>query len=452
MVIAHHALNTDLYQLTMSAAYFENKINYTSSFELFVRKFPENRSFMVAAGIEHCLEYLTEMTFTSEDIDYLKSLPGFEKVSEKFWNYLKNFKFTGDVEAVEEGTLFFPSEPILRITAPAIEAQIVETYLLSMFNFQTLIASKAARINIAANGKAVVDYGTRRAHSPLAGVLSARAAFIGGCAGTSNTLSGREYSLPVYGTMAHSWVMTHPSEKEAFDAYTAIFPENNVLLIDTYDTIEAAKLVARLPYKVAGVRLDSGNILELSKDVRHILDTNNKGDVKIVVSGDLNEYKIYDLLKNSAPIDVFGVGTELVTSKDAPALSGVYKLVQQEVNGKTIYKAKFSDEKQTYPAQKQVYRFTDSQNKFQYDIIALDGELDNTNSVKLLKNVVKRGKRIDNKPFNIADAQKLCLDALSKLPDNCKDLQEDSVYPVRISEGLEKLTNQVKRSVFSYVK
>lgn len=451
MVITHHALNTDLYQLTMSAAYFENNINHQSSFELFVRKLPENRSFLVAAGIEHCLDYLTGLSFSSEDICYLKSLPGFQNVSTAFWDYLENFKFTGDVESVEEGTIFFPNEPVIRVSAPAIEAQIAETYLLSMFNFQTLIASKAARINLAANEKAVVDYGTRRAHSPLAGVLAARAAYIGGCAGTSNTLAGREFNLPVYGTMAHSWVMSHKTEREAFDAYTTVFPENNVLLIDTYDTLKAAKLVSKLPYKVSGVRLDSGNLLELSKQVRVILDANGKNDVKIIVSGDLNEYKIADLLKKGAPIDIFGVGTELVTSKDAPALAGVYKLVQQDIDNNTVYKAKFSDDKQTYPAKKQVYRFTDSQNKFQYDIIALNEELDNTNSVKLLKNVVKSGKRIDNTPFNIANAQMHCLDSLSKIPDNCKDLQNNSVYPVKISDGLEKLMNQVKGSIFSNV-
>ncbi|MGD9580377.1 MAG: nicotinate phosphoribosyltransferase [Vampirovibrionia bacterium] len=451
MVIPHHTLNTDLYQLTMSAAYFEQNINHSSTFELFVRKFPENRSFMVASGIEHCLQYLTSLSFSSEDIAYLKSLECFNHVSSTFWDYLREFKFTGDVEAIEEGTIFFPGEPVLTVTAPAIEAQIVETYLLAMFNFQTLISTKAARINLAAQGKPVIDFGTRRAHSPLAGVLAARAAYIGGCSGTSNVLAGKEFGLPVSGTMAHSWVMSHKHEKDAFDAYSRIFPESNTLLIDTYDTVNAAKIVSELPYKVSGVRLDSGDLLALSKQVRYILDNKDRNDIKIVVSGDLNEYKIQELLENDAPIDIFGVGTELVTSKDAPALAGVYKLVQQNIDGKTIFKAKFSDDKQTYPAKKQVYRFTDSQNNFQYDIIALNGELDNTDSVKLLKPVMKAGKRIDDTTLNIAYAQNNCLNSLSKLPEYCKQLQNNSVYPVKISAGLEKLSNEVKKSAFSYV-
>ena len=451
MAITHRALSTDLYQLTMSAAYFENKCNHKSTFELFIRNMPENRSFLVAAGVQQCLEYLTTLKFLPDEIEYLKSLPAFKNISSEFFDYLKEFTFTGDVYAVEEGTVFFPNEPVIRITAPAIEAQIVETYLLSMFNFQTLIASKAARIKSVAKESQIVEFGTRRAHSPEAGLLAARAAFIGGCIGTSNTLAGMKYGIPVYGTMAHSWVMSFDSEEEAFNAYTNVFPDGNILLIDTYDTIEAAKKVARLPYKVSGVRLDSGNFELLSKEVRNILDNTDKTDVKILVSGDMNEYKIQKLLDLSSPIDIFGVGTELSTSKDAPAISGVYKLVEQEVNGKIYYKAKFSKDKTTYPAKKQVYRFVDNKGIFSRDIIALDGELDSESTCKLLKPAIFNGQLIDSFNLDINEAQKKCLQSIKNLPEAFKQLDNTANYIVNISNNLKNLTNEVKNSRFSYV-
>lgn len=444
-------LNTDLYQLTMAAAYFQNNHNCLSTFELFVRKLPANRSFLVAAGIEQCLDYLSSLKFSQEDIDYLKNLPQFKDVSPEFFEYLKDFRFTGDVYAVEEGTIFFPNEPVIRITAPAIEAQIVETYLLSMFNFQTLIASKASRITEVAAGHQIIEFGTRRAHSPVAGLLAARAAYIGGCIGTSNTLAGKKYGIPVFGTMAHSWVMSFDEEEEAFKAYSEIFPDNNVLLIDTYNTIEAAKKVVKLPFKVSGVRLDSGDFLALSKQVREIFDEAGLKDIKILVSGDMNEYKISELLKACAPIDMFGVGTELATSKDAPALSGVYKLVEQKINNEIHYRAKFSESKKTYPAKKQVYRFSDEHGNFSIDIIALDGELDNENAEKMLKLAIKNGKVVAEFDQNIHDAQQRHKNSLSKLPVVFKDLNQSPNYPVRISKDLESLMNELQQSRYLLV-
>lgn len=369
MTFCKKALLTDLYQITMAAAYFEKQINHESTFELFVRGFPENRSFLIAAGINQCLEYMRDLAFEQDEIEYIKSLLQFKNVSPDFFSYLEHFRFTGDVWAIDEGTVFFPQEPVLRVTAPAIEAQILETYLLSMFNFQTLVATKAARICQAAEKCQVMEFGTRRAHSPEAGLFAARASYIGGCVGTSNMRAGQLFNIPVFGTMAHSWVMCFDDEKDSFNAYSEIFPNTNILLIDTYDTLAAARIVSKLDYKVIGVRLDSGNMLELSKEVRNILDKAGKNTVKIVVSGDLNEYKIQQMLNNSAPIDMFGVGTELATSKDAPALAGVYKLVENVIDGKVHYKIKFSEEKSTYPGKKQVYRFMDNLGNFDHDLI-----------------------------------------------------------------------------------
>ncbi|MEW5820949.1 MAG: nicotinate phosphoribosyltransferase [Cyanobacteriota bacterium] len=447
----YQATNTDLYQLTMAAGYFENNSNHMSTFELFVRKLPANRSYLVAAGIEQCLQYLENLKFYPEEIKYLKSLPQFKSVSKEFFKYLESFKFSGDVYALEEGTIFFPNEPAIRVTAPAIEAQIVETYLLSMFNYQTLIASKAARIFTSAPDCKIIDFGTRRAHSPEAGVLAARAAYIGGCCGTSNVLAASKFDIPAYGTMAHSWIMSFESEKESFEAYNKVFPGSVVLLIDTYDTIEAAKMVAKLPFKVSGVRLDSGNFELLSKEVRKILDKEGKNDIKILVSGDMNEYKIKDLLASNSPIDYFGVGTELATSKDAPALSGVYKLVEQDINGLISYKAKFSKDKKSYPSKKQVYRFYDNNGLFSHDIISPEGELDNTHSDKLLKPAIKGGTIVKDFKTDIKSTQNNCLNSLEKLPSKYKVLENAPLYEVKISESLEKLADNVMKSIFTQV-
>lgn len=451
MLYQQQALITDLYQLTMAVAYWQKNVNHLSTFELFVRKLPANRSFLVAAGIEQCLDYITSLNFSPEEINFLQNHPIFKDVSPEFFNYLKEFKFTGDVWAVEEGAVFFSNEPVIRVTAPAVQSQILETYLLSMFNFQTLIASKAARMVNVSNDRSIVEFGTRRAHSPEAGTLAARAAFIGGCEGTSNVMAGLRYNIPIYGTMAHSWVMSFESEEEAFRSYSEVFPQNNVLLIDTYDTVEAAKIVAQLPFNVTGIRLDSGDIELLSKQVRKILDNSGKNNTKILASGDLNEYSIKELLEKNSPIDIFGVGTELSTSKDAPALGGVYKLVEQEINGKTLYKAKFSTDKVSYPAKKQVYRFIDTNGHFDYDIIALNGEFDNENAIKLLKPAIINGTVCENFNLNVLAAKNHCKDSLSKLPLEYKQLKYSMDYPVKISPKLENLTNQLREQKLLYV-
>ncbi|HSP05629.1 MAG TPA: nicotinate phosphoribosyltransferase, partial [Acidobacteriota bacterium] len=347
------ALLTDLYQLTMAAAYFESRRNEPAVFELSFRRMPLNRSFLVAAGLEQALYYITSLRFTAEDIAYLRSLEPFRNIDSAFFDYLADFRFTGDVWAVPEGTPVFPAEPVLQVRAPLIEAQVLETYLLAVLNTQTMVATKGARIVRAARGRGVVDFGTRRAHGPQAGLYAARAAYIGGCMGTSNVLAGKQLGIPLYGTAAHSFVMAFPSELEAFRLYYQVFPQSTVLLIDTYDTLEAAKKVKDVGPDVRGVRIDSGNLLDLSVKVRRILDGTGMQHVKIFLSGDLNEYKIEELLEQGAPADFFGVGTELVTSYDDPALSGVYKLV--EASDRPVMK--ISPGKISYPGRKQVYRF-----------------------------------------------------------------------------------------------
>ena len=284
------ALLVDLYELTMAAAYFEHHIDCLATFELFVRQLPSQRAYLLAAGLDSALDFLENLHFSEEDVRFLRSQPGLTTVSDEFFDYLRTFRFTGDVHAVEEGTLVFAEEPILQVTAPILGAQIVETYLLSVINFETLIASKAARVVQAAEGRGVLEFGTRRAHGPEAGVRAARAAFVGGCIATSNVLAGFRYGVPLAGTAAHSWTQVFSSERRSFEALLETFPETAILLIDTYDALAGAETAAHLGRKIPGVRLDSGDLLEKSLRVREILDRQGLQETKIVASGDLNEF------------------------------------------------------------------------------------------------------------------------------------------------------------------
>ncbi|MBS1257701.1 MAG: Nicotinate phosphoribosyltransferase pncB2 [Candidatus Scalindua arabica] len=436
-------LTTDLYQLTMIAGYFECEKNHKSTFELFVRNLPEKRTYLIAAGLEQAIHYLRELRFTDEYLKYLRGLPVFKNVSRGFFDYLRNFRFSGDVYAVPEGTVIFANEPIIRITASLIEAQIIETYLLSIINYQTLIASKASRVVHASGGREVIDFGTRRAHGPQAGVLAARACFIGGCAGTSNVLAAYELGIPPIGTAAHSWVMAYDDEYESYEDFHKVFPDNTILLIDTYDTIKGARLATKIGKKLKGVRLDSGNITLLSKRVRKILDDAGLGHVKITASGDLNEYKISQMLDKGACIDSFGVGTEMVTSKDIPALGGVYKLVEQEKEGISMPKMKFSKDKSTCPAKKQGYRFLNNKGMFRKDIIGLvDEEFDGK---ALLLPVMKKGKLLHKIP-TVQQIQKTARKNISKLPDRFKALNCKTAYPVTISKELRQIRDRTIRS------
>ncbi|MGH9558358.1 MAG: nicotinate phosphoribosyltransferase, partial [Bryobacteraceae bacterium] len=354
------ALFTDLYQIAMAAGYFEaGKTRERATFELFARELPPNRSFILAAGLEQAVEYLLNLRFAAEEIAYLRTLPQLKKASAAFFKALADFRFTGDLFAVPEGTPLFAGEPFLTVRAPIMEAQIPETYLLSTIGFQSLIATKAARVVKAAAGRGVVEFGSRRAHSPEAGVLAGRAAYVGGCEGTSNVESGLRYGIPVFGTCAHSWVQSFTREREAFVQLQKLLGETTAYIIDTYDTINGACHVAELGRPLWGVRLDSGNLDELSRQVRKILDDAGLPGAKIMATGDLDEFKIRDLAAAGAPIDSFGVGTALAVSSDAPALGVVYKMVEIEDSGQRRYTLKLSADKITLPGAKQIFRYSD---------------------------------------------------------------------------------------------
>lgn len=353
-------LHTDLYQLTMAAGYFAaGKMHETAVFELFVRRLPPQRDFLIAAGLPQAVDYLLELRFTSEEIDYLRKLSQFARASDSFFDYLLSFRFSGNLFAMREGTPFLAGEPVAIVQAPLIEAQLPETYLVATFAFQSMIAAKAARVVTAAQGRAVVEFGTRRAHSPEAGVLAGRAAYLAGCTGTSNVEAGFRYGIPVFGTSAHSWVLAFADESSSFRALQELLGPATTYLIDSYDTIEGAKRAVALGPPLWGVRLDSGDLVSLSKQVREILDNAGMREAKIMATSDLNEHRIVEILGAGAPIDAFGVGTELATSADAPSLSAVYKLVELESNGEKRYTAKYSPDKQTLPGAKQVFRYAD---------------------------------------------------------------------------------------------
>ncbi len=382
-------LLTDLYELTMAAGYCEaGKSALTGIFELSVRRLPKHRDYVLLAGLEQALEYLLNVRFGGEEIAYLRALPQFQLVGAGFFEQLREFRFTGDVWAAPEGTVLFAGEPILRVHAPLMEAQIPETYLLSTLTFQTLIATKAARVVQAAEGRGVVEFGTRRAHTPEAGVLGARAAYIGGCIGTSNTLAGFRFGVPVMGTCAHSWVMSFPSEQEAFRQLQRVLGPNTIQLVDTYDSAEGTRRAAALGRPLWGIRLDSGDFLPLSKEARAILDAAGLQDTKIMASGDLDEGRIADLVAAGAPIDAFGVGTELATSGDAPSMGAIYKLV--EVDGRDT--AKWSQDKISWPGVKQLFRFADR------DVLALAEEVCPPGAEALLRPVVLKGQLVEAAP------------------------------------------------------
>ena len=425
-------LNTDLYQLTMAAGYHDAGIaEQSATFELFFRRLPRYRNFVLAAGLAQVVEYLRNLRFTDDEIVYLRSLPQFANVSGKFFDVLREFQFTGDLFAMPEGTPIFAGEPFLTVRGPLVQAQIVETYLLAMIGFQSLIATKAARMVEVAGGRAVVEFGTRRAHSPEAGVLAGRAAYIGGCIGTSNTETGYRFGIPVYGTAAHAWVQSFATEREAFERLQKLLGDATIYLIDTYNTIDGARIAASLGRPLWGVRLDSGNLVELSREVRRILDDAGLRDAKIMATSDLNEYRILEFTAADAPIDAFGVGTDLATSSDSPNLGVVYKLV--ELNGR--YTAKFSEDKHTFPGSKQVFRFSDR------DWIACSSECvgcgdDGDTPKALLRPILIGGKLLEPLP-SAADTRRYAAESIQRLPLATRSLFDtDLQYPIEYSPEL----------------
>lgn len=373
---------TDLYQLTMMYGYYKHGMkDNIAVFDLFYRQNRDNCAYSVMAGTESVIEYINNLRFTDDDIEYLCSLNLF---GEDFLEMLRGFRFTGSIYGMKEGTIVFPREPLLRVEAPIIEAQLVETALLTLVNHQTLIATKANRVCYAANGGQVLEFGLRRAQGADAGIYGARAAMVGGCVATSNVIAGKWFDIPVKGTHAHSWVMSFPTELDAFRAYADVFPDSCMFLVDTYDTIRsgipnAIKVFDELRakgYEPVGIRLDSGDLAYLSKKAREMLDDAGYENAKIFVSGDLDERVIYDLRTQGACIDVYGVGTKLITSSDQPALGGVYKMSCEIVDGVEIPKMKLSDNpaKTTLPGKKKVLRLYNKSHKAIADLIALDSE------------------------------------------------------------------------------
>ena len=431
------ALLTDLYELTMSASYFAEGMHDEATFELFVRHLPESRNFLVSAGLDDALHYLEHLHFDGDAVAYLRGLGIFRP---DFLEYLATLRFTGDVWAIPEGAVFFAGEPMLRITAPLIEAQIVETFLLNCLNFQSLIASKAARVAIACDGRRFVDFSPRRDHGADAAMKAARASYIGGASATSNVLAARAYGIAPSGTMAHAYVMSFDRELDAFLAFARTFPERSTLLIDTYDSVEgarnavrAADLLAPEGVKIQGVRLDSGDLPELARAVRDVLDEGGYSDIQIFASGDLDEYRIAALLQEDAPIDAFGIGTQLGVSADAPALGGIYKLVED----KSGPKMKRSTAKVTIPGRKQVYRcYQDA--VATHDTLALHDESPPP-GVPLLQKVMEGGRRT-TPPESLSAARERCSRAVKSLPPALRSLHPaPDPFPVRCSARLESL-------------
>ena len=439
------SLFTDYYELTMCASYFDNKKFAPATFDLFIRRMPENRSYFVFAGLEEALQYLQNISFTEEHLVYLKK----QGINDDFLDYLHTLQFTGDVWAVPEGTVAFPNEPLIRVTAPIIEAQLVETFLLNTINLQTMIATKASRVGHAAKGKSVIEFGLRREHGIDAGMKVARSSYIAGCQGTSNVLAAMAYGIPVFGTMAHSFVMSYPKEIDAFRAFSKTFPNKSTLLIDTYDEMagaEKAVIVAKeLEAKgqmLGGVRLDSGDLAKSSQKIRKILDDNDLGYVKIFASGDLDEFKITQLLKEGAMIDAFGVGTKMGTSADRPYLDIIYKLCETMTSdGSFSPIMKLSKDKITLPGRKQVYRFKNEESCFEKDLIAISDE--KVSGEPLLVKVMERGKLIYNLP-TINEIRAKAAENVSKLPAEFKVLTNAPVYLVELSQKLQSLIETTK--------
>ncbi len=443
------ALRTDLYQLTMMQAYWKSGHNPEATFDYFVRKIPFG-SYLITAGLTYVLEYIENLRFEDDDIEYLRT-QGFD---DEFLMHLRDLRFTGDILAMPEGSIAFPLEPIIRVTAPIMEAQLIETFLLNKMNFSTLIATKASRVVYAAKGRAIAEFGLRRAQGD--GHLEAtRATYIGGCASTSNVLAGKKLGIPVSGTMAHSFVTSFDHEIDSYRAYADAFPKRCFLLIDTYNSIEGAKKAVivgkeleKKGERLLGVRLDSGDLCELSKQVRRILDEAGLDYVKIVASGDLNEWKIDELMKKGAQIDMFGVGTELITGRPTPALDGIYKLSDVVEHGRHIPKMKLSEEtvKATLPGRKMVWRVFEN-GSFKQDVISLDDEAVD-NGIPLLEQAVKNGKIVCDRP-SLDEIRQIAAENFSNLPDKYKKLDGAPVYQVEFSPGLtalrETIVEKIKR-------
>jgi len=438
-------ITTDLYELTMAASYFEQGMFAPATFSLFVREYPPNRSYFVAAGLDDLLDYLESFHFQPDDLEYLERTSLF---SSPFLAFLENLRFTGQVRAIHEGRVFFAVEPLVEISAPLIEAQLVETFVINAMNFPSLIASKAARCLYAVGDRRLVDFSLRRTQGTDAGLKVARASYIGGFIGTSNVLAGKLYGLPIYGTMAHSYVESFPHEIDAFRAFAKSFPRNTVLLIDTYDTVAGARKAVTVAHEMraAGhallaVRLDSGDLLHLSRQVREIFDDAGLPAVKIFASGGLDEFSIQELLAAGAQIDAFGVGTKLGVSADAPYLDTGYKMV--EYAGRPVLK--LSSGKVSLAGIKQVFRLQDDRGLLRKDLIGLHGE-SVAGSEPLLQEVMKEGRRL-LPPEPLDAIRQRFLKEFGRLPERYRKLRRAKKYPVETTARLQALQEEVTKEV-----
>ena len=433
-------LLTDLYELNMIQAYLDHGENGEAVFEFFVRRLPARRSFLLAAGLADAIDYLTTLHFSDAEIDWLKSTGRF---NQSLFDYLAGFRFTGDVHAIPEGSVCFPSEPLIRITAPLPQAQLVETRLINILHYQTLVASKAARMVLAAPGKILSDFGLRTAHGAEAGLFSARASYIAGFAGAANVLAGERYGIPIVGTMAHSYVQVHDDEAQAFENFARARPEGVILLIDTYDTEQGARKVVELAPRlkadgitIRGVRIDSGDLITNAHKVRRILDEGGLREVIILVSGGINEDILQGMMKARTPIDGFGIGVNLAASLDVPALDCAYKL--QSYVGRP--KRKLSEGKATWPGAKQVWRTYDADGRMRGDILSL--ETDRQPGEPLIVPVMRAGKLIASLPA-LAQIREHAARDLKRLAGPLARLESGFEYTVQMADALRALAEQI---------
>jgi nicotinate phosphoribosyltransferase len=439
------ALLTDLYQLTMAACYFDQEMQGEATFSLFIRKYPAQRNYFVAAGLAEILPYLETLRFTDDDLSYLAATGLFQS---RFLDFLKGLRFTGEVWALPEGSIFFEDEPILEVSAPIIEAQLVETFIINAISLQTMIATKASRVIQAAGGRPLVDFSLRRTHGRDAGLKVARASYLTGFVGTSNVLAGKLYDIPTFGTMAHSYITSFPHEIESFRVFARTFPGSTTLLIDTYDNIAGAhhavtvaKEMEAQGQRLEYMRLDSGDMTAISKEVRKILDDNGLNYVRILASGGFDEHKIARLLADGAKIDAFAVGTKMGVSADAPYFDIAYKLVRYE--DRPVMK--LSSGKVTLVEQKQVWRSFDAQGAMAQDVIARRDETGFTGS-PLLKPMMAGGKIIGPLP-GLNDCRDYFQTQFAQLPEMYKRLENPARYPVSLSAGLQELQSQVEQRI-----
>ena len=436
-------LFTDLYELTMGQAYFSQGMHQQATFSLNVRSYPPNRGYLVSAGLDDVLDYLSRLHFNDEAIRFLRSTGMF---TDDFLDYLRGLRFTGSVRAIPEGRLLFADEPLLEITAPIIEAQLAETYVINQMNLQTTLATKAARCVWAAHGRGIADFASRRTHGSDAALKMARASYIAGFASTSNVLAASHYNIPPAGTMAHSFVSSFPTELDAFRAYASSFPDRTTLLLDTYDTVAGAwnavaiaKELEANGQRLAGVRLDSGDYAKLSQQVRRVLDDNGLNYVRILVSGGLDEYQLESLVASGAPVDLFGVGTKAGVSADAPWSDMVYKVVC--FDNRPVMK--LSEGKMSLPGTKQIFRRHDADGNLTGDIIGLQDDAGPVDSQPLLEDVMTGGARTVDSPA-LAELRETFRSEFARLDARYKGLRQPPHFPVSVSPGLQRLTAQVR--------